>query len=1041
MSLTNHAISNIIQSGADNLILKAPKPDEIKFFNEEPPPITHNELTESVVIVDESTSASSSSKTSRLKKPGGFTKPKRSVTFPENVIKDYSEPPKLGWIPGSYPTNDLLEAYMKSCERHKCKSIQNLVTQLKAFQGLDCSNGEKVNFLDLRNERIDARQIETLEEIFKRLSFKTIDLEHITFEDDSCSSTLFEILGYYDTVEKLIMANHRTAINMMGWQELSKFIRKGVSLEYLDIQGHTFNELIYFTYLARSIKLTTTLRILHLEHSNINGRFLIMLAAAMKDNEQIKELYLGDNKIQPSDGNPIATMIKENSCLEILDLRNNYLQDKGLSHICSGLSEQHETHSGLKALVVMNNNITAIGVSYLSKALIHNRSLTTINIAHNSLTNEAIYELKDALIVNKHIACLFLNKTKLSDVGVIALAEYIAETTSLNRLDLRDNDIRLGGLMALVSSLKINKTLSRLDVDKEPKKEHTFFNITFQQKDSLETSKRLYQDMNEYCLRNQKEQRDLEAERAKKAREQAEERRQLQIENERQLLDLVKEINNQVNENLMNTDEALALSPTTSGENMDELLDKIIVNTSIQNNAEGEGHFSDIDQFNYNHYGLISEGFQLVDGVELESSETDPDMVIFKAKSEDADSDSPVNSSLNVEAGSLNTTLTKEQEMFELEILSVTNSLVERTIWNLKQQEPRSVKFLHQNSSTLMFESLDDETRGELTGQGEDGDQCLSVQADRSKFSNFNDSNDLSTSIELESCHDIEDKPTIPPVTFNLSTNDDPMESSRYMNDSSIIDESESCNDSDIEVLEVSSRFVNKIMHSSQRHLMDNPASTAYNLLDSIDELAVQSLVNSTSLPIDNNPAEHEKQCSRGENECSDENYDLVNADNNFEDQNSIETSFNFDEIDVNAAKSTPIRPTIQSQPSQAEQTSSSDTSLILSKLPYNQFSLKFDSELSPPESELATAFKTTTTTTTKTSSHTSSPTSQSNENPVNLLDLTESTILPVTVDGNFVKPADKSQASDNRPFFASKMTSSQISEELSNEIAFKWES
>ncbi len=77
-----------------------------------------------------------------------------------------------------------------------------------------------------KDERIDARQIETLEEIFKRLSFKAIDLEHTTFEDETCTATLFEILGYYDTVEKLIISNSRTTINLMGWQELSKFIRK-----------------------------------------------------------------------------------------------------------------------------------------------------------------------------------------------------------------------------------------------------------------------------------------------------------------------------------------------------------------------------------------------------------------------------------------------------------------------------------------------------------------------------------------------------------------------------------------------------------------------------------------------------------------------------------------------------------------------------------------------------------------------------------------------------------------------------------------------
>jgi protein phosphatase 1 regulatory subunit 37 len=104
-----------------------------------------------------------------------------------------------------------------------------------------------------------------------------------------------------------------------------------------------------------------------------------MLAAALKDNEQIKELYLGDNKIQPSDGNPIAAMIKENTCLDILDLRNNSLQDTGLSHICSGLSEQHDIHSGLKALVVMNNNITASGISYLSKALVFILKVIMVN--------------------------------------------------------------------------------------------------------------------------------------------------------------------------------------------------------------------------------------------------------------------------------------------------------------------------------------------------------------------------------------------------------------------------------------------------------------------------------------------------------------------------------------------------------------------------------------------------------------------------------------------------------------------------------------
>ncbi|CAF0948070.1 unnamed protein product [Brachionus calyciflorus] len=486
---------------SNTLILQAPQPNDILFFNE-------NGFLNSNQSIKQ--------KKSNLKSLNYSIK--KQVKFPEGdgIIKDYSEAPKRGWIPGKYPTSDLLESYLKSCDRHKTKPLNRLIPQLKALQDIDCTNGEKVNVLNLKNERLDTKQMEALEEVFKRLSFKTIDLESSQFEDDTTGATLFEILDYYDTCEKLILANVK-GFGLFGWQELSKYIRKTVSLETIELKNQLFTELIYFTYLARSFRLTQSLKILHLENSNINGRLLIMLTAALKDNDQIKELYLCDNKIQPQDGQSIATIIKENKCLELLDLKNNNLQDSGLATICMGLSERSNVNSsknGLKSLSLANNSITTTGCPYLCKALIHNCTLINLNISNNSLNNEAIYELKEALIVNKNIECLILNKVRITDEGVIALAEYIAETYSLRRLDLRGNDIRLGGLMALASSIKFNKTLDRIDLDREPKKENSI-------KDSIETSKRLIQDINECCLSNRRErekneliQKELERQRA-----------------------------------------------------------------------------------------------------------------------------------------------------------------------------------------------------------------------------------------------------------------------------------------------------------------------------------------------------------------------------------------------------------------------------------------------------------------------------------------------------------------------------------------------
>ena len=120
----------------NTLILQAPQPNDILFFNE-------NGFTNL---------NQKSQKKSNLKSLNYTSK--KNVKFPddENIIKDYSAAPKRGWIPGKYSTNDLLESYIKSCERHRTKALAKLIPQLKALQDIECSNGEKVNVLNLKSK-------------------------------------------------------------------------------------------------------------------------------------------------------------------------------------------------------------------------------------------------------------------------------------------------------------------------------------------------------------------------------------------------------------------------------------------------------------------------------------------------------------------------------------------------------------------------------------------------------------------------------------------------------------------------------------------------------------------------------------------------------------------------------------------------------------------------------------------------------------------------------------------------------------------------
>jgi hypothetical protein len=121
---------------------------------EETTPINNNENDNESSLVKQIDSLNNQNirqniKNSKSKKK---VKIKKQVRFPENIIKDYSLPPKKGWIPGFYSTNDLVDAYIKSCQQHKCRQLVKLMPQLKALQDLDCSNGEKVNVLNLKSK-------------------------------------------------------------------------------------------------------------------------------------------------------------------------------------------------------------------------------------------------------------------------------------------------------------------------------------------------------------------------------------------------------------------------------------------------------------------------------------------------------------------------------------------------------------------------------------------------------------------------------------------------------------------------------------------------------------------------------------------------------------------------------------------------------------------------------------------------------------------------------------------------------------------------
>ncbi|NXK25175.1 PPR37 phosphatase, partial [Arenaria interpres] len=338
-------------------------------------------------------------------------------------------------------------------------------------------------------EKLDYKACEALEEIFKRVQFKIVDLEQTSLDEDGASA-LFDMIEYYESATHLNISFNKH-IGTRGWQAAAHMMRKTNCLQYLDARNTPLLD-HSAPFVARALRISSSLVVLHLENASLSGRPLMLLATALKMNMNLRELYLADNKLNGlQDSAQLGNLLKFNCYIQILDLRNNHILDSGLAYICEGLKEQRK---GLVTLVLWNNQLTHTGMAYLGMTLPHTQSLETLNLGHNPIGNEGVRNLKNGLIGNRSVLRLGLASTKLTCEGAVAVAEFIAESPRLLRLDLRENEIKTGGLMALSLALKVNHSLLRLDLDREPKKESV--------KSFIETQKALLAEIQNGCKRN-----------------------------------------------------------------------------------------------------------------------------------------------------------------------------------------------------------------------------------------------------------------------------------------------------------------------------------------------------------------------------------------------------------------------------------------------------------------------------------------------------------------------------------------------------------
>ena len=311
-------------------------------------------------------------------------------------------------------------------------------------------------------------------------SLKGLDISNNHIGDKS-SEALASVVIDNTRVEKLLLSDNNLGDGIL---EVAKALQHITSLRLLDLGKNNMPKEVSGE-LALAIKSNGHLEKLSLNNNNLESSAIAILQA-LSTISTLKFLAINGNQITKEAGEALASVVINNTQIEVLHLSDNYLGDgiieiaKALQHITSlrslDLSNNNmpkeasgelalaiKSNEHLNELIGLHNNLKSSIIAIL-EALSTISTLKFLAINGNQITNDAGEALASVVIHNTGIIELFLSNNILGD-GILEITKALQHITSLRSLDLSNNNIpkEVSGELAL--AVKSNGCLEKLNLN------------------------------------------------------------------------------------------------------------------------------------------------------------------------------------------------------------------------------------------------------------------------------------------------------------------------------------------------------------------------------------------------------------------------------------------------------------------------------------------------------------------------------------------------------------------------------------------------
>ena len=302
---------------------------------------------------------------------------------------------------------------------------------------LKCNENSCIRTLDISYNGITDKGIESLVQYVKS-NEKIISL--------FCSGNCIYDKGL-DLFEKSLIINDYDINN--------------IKLSYLDISNNCLTK-SSLKHINTMLSLLHFITSINLGYNDLSNQAVYNIFSFINNTSRLVSLDLSQTNLNEKAIEFISEKMDKSIILRILNLSNN-----NLSQACIYLKKLLIKETNIKVLKLVSCNISE-NINLIFQGLCKNGNIETFDISNNKFTNKntiLLYDILDFFKENKKVINLILDNNNINDITMSYIIKGIEINHSIKKLSLKDNYITNEHIDKLINSIEKNEIIRKIDLE------------------------------------------------------------------------------------------------------------------------------------------------------------------------------------------------------------------------------------------------------------------------------------------------------------------------------------------------------------------------------------------------------------------------------------------------------------------------------------------------------------------------------------------------------------------------------------------------